>query len=114
VGLEAFVIPQVKGSLPRSHPIEGVAEGLLTRYAIPMTVISPWSTAAVFAAYIGQGRFAMPRDAPVLDVNRMQEQEADLCNIPSAFPTQTLSGFKLSSGAVLPGVHGVPAVNPAQ
>ena len=114
VGLDAFVIPQVKGSLPRSHPIEGVAEGLLTRYAIPMTVISPWSTAAVFAAYVGQGRFSMPRNAPVLDVNRMQAQEGDLCKLPEAFPTQMTTRLTLPSGSGSTVLRGMSATSQAQ
>jgi len=65
-GFEVFMIPQVKGSLPRSHSNTGVAEGILKRYSPPLIIISPVSTAVVFAAYVGHGRFSMPKHAPMV------------------------------------------------
>ncbi len=67
-----FVVPQVPGDLPRSLGIEGVTESLLKRYGVPMTLVSPPVTAAVLVAYVGQGRFPMPKGAPKLDVAAMQ------------------------------------------
>jgi len=67
-GLQVFMIPQVKGALPRSHPAQDFAEGILKRYSVPLVVLSPTTTAAVFAAYVVHGRFSMPKDAVVLDV----------------------------------------------
>jgi hypothetical protein len=67
-GLQVFMIPQVKGTLPRSHAAVDLAEGILKRYSIPLTVLSPETTAVVFLAYVGHGRFAMPKDAVVLDL----------------------------------------------
>lgn len=67
----AFVVPQVPGSLPRSHGVEGVTESLLKRYGVPLVVISPIATGVVFVAYLGHGRFDMPRHAPVLDLRRV-------------------------------------------
>jgi len=32
LGIKFFMIPQVEGTLPRSHAVEGVTEGLLKRY----------------------------------------------------------------------------------
>jgi len=69
VGLQVFLIPQVRGSLPRSHPAQGLAEGILKRYGVPLVVLSPATTAVVFVAYVGQGRFSMPKDATVLDLH---------------------------------------------
>ena len=69
VGLQVFVVPQVKGALPRSHHVQGVAESLLKRYGLPLTLISPAATGVVLVAYVGHGRFAMPKDAPVLDLS---------------------------------------------
>ena len=69
VGLQVFLIPQVKGGLPRSHPAQGLAEGILKRYGVPLMVLSPTTTAAVLVAYVGQGRFSMPKDAVVLDLH---------------------------------------------
>ena len=69
VGLQVFLIPQVKGDLPRSHAAQGVTEGILKRYGVPLVVLSPETTAAVFVAYVGQGRFSMPKNAVVLDLH---------------------------------------------
>lgn len=68
VDLHYFVIPQVPGTLPRSFGVEGVTEGLLKRYGVPLAVLSPLATGIVFVAYMGHGRFDMPRDAPVLNL----------------------------------------------
>ena len=67
-GMQVFMIPQVKGTLPRSHPAEDFAEGVLKRYSVPLVVLSPEATAVVFIAYVGHGRFSMPKDAKVLDL----------------------------------------------
>jgi hypothetical protein len=71
-GFSVFVVRQVEGSLPRSHSNTGVAEGVLKRYAVPLVVLSPALTAYAIAAYIGDGRFEVPKDAPVLDVSEVQ------------------------------------------
>ena len=63
-----FQVPQVPGSLPRSHGVQGVTESLVKRYGVPLVVLSPIATGLVFIAYMGQGRFDMPRHAPVLDL----------------------------------------------
>ena len=72
-GLEEFRIPQVPGDLPRSGGVEGVSEAFLKHYGVPMTLISPYITAAVLAAYVGQGRFAVPKSAPALDVAALEQ-----------------------------------------
>jgi hypothetical protein len=71
VGFTMFVVPQVKGDLPRSHSNTDLAEGILKRFSIPLVVVSPVATGVVVAAYVGHGRFAMPRNAPVLDVSEL-------------------------------------------
>jgi len=68
VGLQVFLIPQVRGELPRSHAAQGVTEGILKKYSVPLVVLSPTTTAAVFVAYVGQGRFSMPKNAVVLNL----------------------------------------------
>jgi hypothetical protein len=70
LGIKFFVIPQVEGSLPRSHAAEGVTESLLKRYGVPLVILSPMATAVVFVAYMGHGRFDAPREAPVLDLRQ--------------------------------------------
>ena len=74
MGFEVFVIPQVKGSLPRSHANVDLAEGILKRYGLPLIVVSPVATGVVLAAYVGQGRFAMPQDAPLLDLAELRAE----------------------------------------
>jgi hypothetical protein len=50
--LQVFVVPQVQGTLPRSHPAQDLAEGILKRYSVPLVVVSPTATAVVFVAYL--------------------------------------------------------------
>jgi len=71
-GFSVFVVQQVAGGLPRSHSNTGVAEGVVKRYALPLVVLSPALTAYAIAAYVGDGRFDVPKDAPVLDVSEVQ------------------------------------------
>ena len=64
-----FMIPQVQGSIPRSHRINGVAESLVMskKYVFPLMFFYPEVTAVVGATYVTQGRFSAPADAdPVL------------------------------------------------
>jgi hypothetical protein len=84
-GFKVFVIPQVKGDLPRSHANTSLAEGILKRLSVPLVVLSPTTTAVVLAAYMGQGRFDMPRNAPLLDVSEIQTDTG----ISRPFPNQT-------------------------
>lgn len=70
MGLQVFVVPQVKGSLPRSHAVQGITESLIKRYGVPLIVLSPVATAIVFVAYMGHGRFDVPQNAPVLDLKQ--------------------------------------------
>lgn len=74
--LQEFRVPQVGGAISRSRGIQGVAGSLLTRYSVPMTMISPHVTALVLIAYLGRGRFAVPKSAPVLDVASLGEVTA--------------------------------------
>ena len=70
--LQIFQVPQIDGSIARSMSIQGVAGSLLTRYFVPITILSPHVTAVVVVAYMGKGRFTVPKDAPVLDVAGLQ------------------------------------------
>jgi hypothetical protein len=94
-GLQVFVIPQVKGELPRSHSIQGVSESLLKKYGLPLVVLSPTTTAAILVAYISHDRFAMPKNAPELDLH-----EAEIKNMPTPKPVVTQGGVPLPSGNV--------------
>jgi hypothetical protein len=75
-GLKVFMIPQVRGDLPRSHSNADLVEGILKRYGVPLVVVSPISTAVVFAAYIGHGRFSMPRHPLLLDLSEIPRNDS--------------------------------------
>ena len=70
-GFEVFRIPQVRSDLPRSGGAEGLSEYLLKRYGVPLGIVSPYVPAAFLVAYVGHGRFAVPKDAPTLDFEAM-------------------------------------------
>lgn len=71
VGFQVFQIRQTPGALPRSVGVEGVTESLLKRYGVPLALLSPHVTAVVLIAYLGRGRFSVPKDAPALDVEML-------------------------------------------
>lgn len=72
--MSAFVIPQVPGTLPRSHAVDGVAEMLVKskKYLLPLAVLSPQLTAAVVVAYLTDGRMKLPQDATVFDMDDIE------------------------------------------
>jgi len=76
VGMDAFVIPQVPGSVPRSHPVDGVAESLVKskKYLLPLAVLAPEFTGGVVVAYLAEGRLKLPRDALVFNVDDAEMQ----------------------------------------
>lgn len=63
-----FLIPQVPGDIPRSHRIDGVVESLVKskKYVVPLAVLYPEFTAVLGVAYLTDGRFAAPKDTPVV------------------------------------------------
>ncbi len=64
-----FVIPQVPGTLPRSRPVHGVLESVITakKYMLPLLVWHPYVAGSMVAAYLGHGRFDPAKNALVLD-----------------------------------------------
>ncbi|WP_260735951.1 hypothetical protein [Tunturiibacter lichenicola] len=62
-----FMIPQVPGSIHRSHPIDGVLESVVKskKYVVPLAVLSPEVAAGIIVAYLTDGRFKAPKDAAV-------------------------------------------------
>jgi len=62
-----FMIPQVPGSIKRSHPIDGVVESVVKskKYVLPLAVLSPEVAAGLVVAYLTDGRFKAPKDATV-------------------------------------------------
>jgi hypothetical protein len=71
VEMSLFVIPQVEGRMKRSHSVNGVAESLVKskKYVIPMAILTPHVTGTIALAYLVDGRFKMPKDAPAFDLN---------------------------------------------
>jgi len=90
VELEVFRIPQVRGSLPRSHANEGVSEALVRRYGVPIVLISPVTAALMLVAYVGDGRFEMPKHAPTMDVGVLEAESKTLpaLTAPAGGPEQ--------------------------
>jgi hypothetical protein len=62
-----FMIPQVPGSIKRSHPIDGVMESVVKskKYVVPLAVLNPEVTAGLVVAYLTDGRFKRPKNATV-------------------------------------------------
>ncbi len=62
-----FMIPQVPGSIKRSHSIDGVMESVVKskKYVLPIAVLNPEIAAALVVAYLTDGRFKAPKDATV-------------------------------------------------
>ena len=80
LNMNAFVIRQVPGSLPRSHPVDGVAESLVKskKYLLPLVVFAPEVTGGIIAAYLVDGRLNLPKDTPVFDIG--DEETASASN----------------------------------
>lgn len=67
LNFSTFMIPQVPGSIPRSHPIDGVVESVVKskKYVLPLAILTPEVTAGLVVAYLTDGRFKAPKDAAV-------------------------------------------------
>jgi hypothetical protein len=70
LNMSAFVIPQVPGSVPRSHGVDGVAESLVKskKYLIPLAVLSPEAAGGVAVAYLVDGRMSLPKNAKLFEI----------------------------------------------
>ena len=70
LNMSAFVIPQIPGSIPRSHPVEGVAESLVKskKYLLPMVVLAPEVTGGIVVAYLVEGRLKLPKSPPIFEI----------------------------------------------
>ena len=84
VNMTAFVIPQVPGSVPRSHPVDGVAESLVKskKYLIPLTVLAPEVTGGVVVAYLVDGRLKLPKGATVFNVGDQENSGQPSTGLP--------------------------------
>jgi hypothetical protein len=70
LNMSAFVIQQVPGNIPRSHPVDGVAESLIKskKYLLPMAFLAPEVTGGVVVAYLVDGRLKLPKSTPTFDI----------------------------------------------
>ena len=77
VNMSAFVIPQVAGTIPRSHAVDGVTESLVKskKYLIPMTILAPEVTGGVVVAYLVDGRLKLPKGTPVFNIGDQETTE---------------------------------------
>ena len=99
--MTAFVIPQVAGTVKRSHSVRGVAESLVKskKYLLPMVILGPALTGGVIIAYLSDGRMTLPKDATVFDVD-----DAVIKAGPAAPVGQTGAGDSSGSRVAVPTV----------
>jgi hypothetical protein len=93
--MTAFVIPQVPGSIRRSHPVDGVAESLVKskKYLLPLVVLAPEVTGGVAVAYLVDGRMKLPKETPVFEIGDEETTSAPATTrkvlpVPPAPPAQ--------------------------
>ncbi|WP_188554507.1 hypothetical protein [Edaphobacter dinghuensis] len=90
VNMTAFVIPQVPGSVKRSHGVDGVTESLVKskKYLLPLVVLSPEFTGGVVVAYLAEGRMKLPKNATLF--NAGDEEITDAQAAPTDVSTRTV------------------------
>jgi len=90
--MTAFIIPQVPGSVPRSHSVDGVAESLVKskKYLLPLAVLSPELTGGVVVAYLAEGRMKLPKNATVFNIDDAVVTEPTAVPVPSGAGSRTL------------------------
>jgi hypothetical protein len=73
--LSEVVIPQVPGTIPRSHRPRGVVESLLKtkKYALPIAVFHPYFLAGIAVTYLTNGRFDLAKNAPEIPVTDQEQ-----------------------------------------
>jgi hypothetical protein len=78
LGLREIIIPQIPGSIARSHTPRGVVESLLKtkKYAVPILVLQPYFLAGVAVTYLVNGRFELANHAPVVSVLEQEQMLA--------------------------------------
>jgi hypothetical protein len=86
--LRKIIIPQIPGSIPRSHTPRGVVESLLKtkKYAVPIAVFHPYVLVGIAITYLTNGRFELAKNAPVVPV---MEQEQMLVSGKIDVPDRT-------------------------
>jgi hypothetical protein len=84
LNMSAFVIQQIPGSIPRSHPVDGVLESLIKskKYLLPMVVLAPEVTGGVVVAYLVDGRLKLPKGTPIFEIG--DEERSGATDPPAA------------------------------
>ena len=87
--LNEIIIPQIPGSICRSHTPRGVVESLLKtkKYALPIVALQPYLLAGIAATYLTMGRFDLAHHAAIIPV---LDQEQVLENGQTDMTTKTL------------------------
>jgi hypothetical protein len=64
--MTTFIVPQVPGTIRRSHHADGIAEAVVKskKYVVPLAFVSPIAVGSLVAAWAIEGRFRPPREAP--------------------------------------------------
>jgi hypothetical protein len=106
--LSEVVIPQVPGTISRSHTPRGVVESLLKtkKYAVPIAVFHPYFLAGIAVTYLTNGRFRFEKNVPEIPVD---DQEQTLVSGRSDAPLKALE-----SSPPLPRVSGCCMDSPIQ
>jgi hypothetical protein len=96
--LSEVVIPQVPGTIPRSHTPRGVVESLLKtkKYAVPIAVFHPYFLAGIAVTYLTNGRFEFAKNAPEIPVT---DQEQALVSGKSNAPFKAIESSSTLSRA---------------
>ena len=70
LNMTAFVIPQVAGTMPRSHSVDGVAESLIKskKYLLPLVILAPEATGGIAVAYLTEGRLKLPKNTQIFEI----------------------------------------------
>lgn len=73
--LSEVVIPQIPGTIPRSHMPRGVVESLLKtkKYAVPIAVLHPYFLAGIAITYLTNGRFELANIGPAIPVSEQEQ-----------------------------------------
>src|SRR5580693_4059842 len=97
LNMSAFVIEQVPGNIPRSHPVDGVAESLVKskKYLLPMAFLAPEVTGGVVVAYLVDGRLKLPKGTQTFDIGDEETPAPPAARrslpVPTPTPTRTSS-----------------------
>jgi hypothetical protein len=109
VDLKIFVIPQVPGTVRRSHSVYGCAEGFVKskKYVLPLAVLNPYIAVGMLAVYVADGRFSPPRNLEPLPLAPSAPATASL-----AANTTTESASEFGSDAALREAFSAPPAKP--